>query len=265
MVHGAWVQGFGGVTLEGNQASIDEEVEERLAEHTAPVSGGGKDAGGGDQELRAKVDSLFQAVQSRLEDLEAESGVGEDEERKSVGRSETERMIKIAVDDVTLRSERTRDEAFTKWKSAQDSELTTWKKGMTASVSKEAATETAKAVSAAIKDLTKDLPPPTAAVSPEAADASGAALESLSEEAVSSVAADVSGAALEYVSEEVTKLKAAAEEAALTEARFNDRLDDLLASMDEAGSCLKNLEGDHEEHIRTASPADKRGDEQHLK
>ena len=61
-------------------------MEERLAEHATPAKGSGGGGAGVDQELRGKVDSLFQAVQSRLEDLEAESGIGEDEERKSVGK-----------------------------------------------------------------------------------------------------------------------------------------------------------------------------------
>ena len=211
--------------LEEKCVSLAEEVE---AHGSPPVVASQSDAGGNmvDQELRSKVDSLFQTVQTRLEDLEAEVGVGDDEERKSIGRSETERMIKIAVDDAQLRAESGRQEAFSKWRATLEEEIQGWKRELTESVSKDAATEAADAVKAAIKDALKDLP---------------------KTETRASLAADDNRAeALQVLTDEVARLKTAAESAEAAETRLSDRVDDLMRAVEENSSCLKDVEGDQE-------------------
>ena len=186
--------------------------------------------------LSHKVEGWMAKVQSRLDELEASRG--EEEEKAAPSRGELERFIKTAVDDAKSRSDAQRDEKQVAWQAGMEEDFKLWQEELAAEAGKALGVRI-KAAEGAVKELVRRVE------SLEAPAAAGAA-------SPASPAKGQSGGGVDP-----GVIKAMKEEAAVNEERVNERLDDLMRSVDEVMDRCSKVEGDVEVQLERVNAVQK--------
>jgi chromosome segregation ATPase len=205
-------------SFEQRHNALAQEFEEKGSQNMPSNSmGSGKDDS--IASLEHKVEAWIQVVQTRLDDIEA-SHPDEDDvpSAKRIGRDEVQKLIKDSLGD----QDKSQDLAFEEWKKKMETDFNAWKEKIML--------DAAKVVASQIADVTKRL---------------NESEEKRAEQAKSSSKTDP---------EEMLKLKKRVEEAGEAEERLNDRIDDLMRSVEDLSERLKAAESQQqksEEPLKT--------------
>ncbi len=204
-------------SIEQRHNALAQDVEDKISSGLSPTKGGNSAI---DQEsvaaLEHKMEAWIQVVQTRLDNMEASHMDEEDRAAKGLDQREAEAMIEAALAKALQEKELAQQEAFSSWKKKMEDEFSSWKEKIMQ--------DAAKVVASQIAESTKRV--------------DARFLES--DEKRAELAKSIPKTDLE----ELAKLKKRVDELGQAEERLNDRIDDLMRSVEDVSERMRTAESE---------------------